>query len=158
MNFSEFAPSKKALMLCWIGYVLGLQHGFRQHQQSDEVGGKQRQRSWQLGDIYRKSPRKGDFSYAVGSVGRKHTTFDERVLSSAQRKPADNQRCRDATGANCDSRRQANTTAKDAPKNRDVWVFKVGKDTMQPTFKIDKNAPFAHPYFWSPFVLIGSWR
>jgi CHAT domain-containing protein len=26
------------------------------------------------------------------------------------------------------------------------------------TFKFDKNAPFAHPYFWSPFVLIGNWR
>ena len=26
------------------------------------------------------------------------------------------------------------------------------------TFKFDKHAPFAHPYFWSPFVLIGNWR
>ncbi len=26
------------------------------------------------------------------------------------------------------------------------------------TFIFDKNAPFAHPYFWSPFVLIGNWR
>lgn len=25
-------------------------------------------------------------------------------------------------------------------------------------FKFNKNAPFAHPYFWSPFVLIGNWR
>lgn len=25
-------------------------------------------------------------------------------------------------------------------------------------FKCDTNAPFAHPYFWSPFVLIGNWR
>ena len=38
-------------------------------------------------------------------------------------------------------------------KNRDVGVFKV-----QPSFKIDENAPFAHPYYWSPFVLIGNWR
>ncbi len=26
------------------------------------------------------------------------------------------------------------------------------------SYKFDKNAPFAHPYFWSPFVLIGNWR
>ena len=49
-------------------------------------------------------------------------------------------------------------TTKDTIKNRDVGVFKVGKDTTQPPFKTDENAPFAHPYFWSPFVLIGNWR
>lgn len=27
-----------------------------------------------------------------------------------------------------------------------------------PKFKKDENAPFAHPYYWSPFVLIGNWR
>lgn len=48
--------------------------------------------------------------------------------------------------------------SKDAAKNRDVGVFKVGKDTTQPSFKSDENAPFAHPYYWSPFVLIGNWR
>ncbi len=26
------------------------------------------------------------------------------------------------------------------------------------TFKCDPNAPFTHPYFWAPFVLIGDWR
>lgn len=25
-------------------------------------------------------------------------------------------------------------------------------------FKRDDNAPYAHPYFWSPFVLMGNWR
>ena len=25
-------------------------------------------------------------------------------------------------------------------------------------YHCDANAPFAHPYFWSPFVLIGNWR
>lgn len=25
-------------------------------------------------------------------------------------------------------------------------------------FKTDPNAPFAHPYFWAPFILIGNWR
>lgn len=28
----------------------------------------------------------------------------------------------------------------------------------QTEFKCDKDAPFSHPYFWSPFVLIGNWR
>lgn len=27
-----------------------------------------------------------------------------------------------------------------------------------PPFKKDENSPFAHPYYWSPFVLIGNWR
>lgn len=25
-------------------------------------------------------------------------------------------------------------------------------------FEFDSNAPYAHPYYWSPFVLIGNWR
>lgn len=28
----------------------------------------------------------------------------------------------------------------------------------RPNFRCDKDAPFAHPYFWSPFILIGNWR
>lgn len=27
-----------------------------------------------------------------------------------------------------------------------------------PAFAFDVNRPFAHPYYWSPFVLIGNWR
>ena len=27
-----------------------------------------------------------------------------------------------------------------------------------PKFVKDENAPFAHPFYWSPFVLIGNWR
>jgi CHAT domain-containing protein len=30
--------------------------------------------------------------------------------------------------------------------------------TKQPLFKCDAKAPYSHPYFWSPFVLIGNWR
>ncbi len=28
----------------------------------------------------------------------------------------------------------------------------------QPRFETDPNAPFAHPYFWAPFILIGNWK
>ena len=27
-----------------------------------------------------------------------------------------------------------------------------------PRFQTDKSKPFAHPYYWSPFVLIGNWK
>ncbi len=30
--------------------------------------------------------------------------------------------------------------------------------TKQTEFKCNAAAPFAHPYFWSPFILIGNWR
>ncbi len=36
-------------------------------------------------------------------------------------------------------------------------VFKLD-GTQQTAFKCDTNAPFSHPYFWSPFVLIGNWK
>ena len=31
-------------------------------------------------------------------------------------------------------------------------------DAAKEEFKCDPNAPYSHPYFWSPFVLIGNWR
>ena len=30
--------------------------------------------------------------------------------------------------------------------------------TSQPSFTADANAPFAHPYYWAPFILIGNWK
>ncbi|MEO8041491.1 MAG: CHAT domain-containing protein [Acidobacteriota bacterium] len=33
-----------------------------------------------------------------------------------------------------------------------------GTGAKKDEFKCDPNAPFSHPYFWSPFVLIGNWR
>lgn len=27
-----------------------------------------------------------------------------------------------------------------------------------PEFKVDPNAPWSHPYYWAPFVLIGNWK
>jgi CHAT domain-containing protein len=34
----------------------------------------------------------------------------------------------------------------------------TNKDSSLPAFQTDPNKPFAHPYYWSPFVLIGNWR
>ena len=33
-----------------------------------------------------------------------------------------------------------------------------GRTPDKNEFKCDPNAPYSHPYFWSPFVLIGNWR
>jgi CHAT domain-containing protein len=33
-----------------------------------------------------------------------------------------------------------------------------GSDSKDRPFRCDPNSPFSHPYFWSPFVLIGNWR
>lgn len=30
--------------------------------------------------------------------------------------------------------------------------------TDSPAFQFDENKPFAHPFYWSPFILIGNWR
>lgn len=37
-------------------------------------------------------------------------------------------------------------------------VAAAGKNSPLPPFRRDANTPYAHPYFWSPFVLIGNWR
>ncbi len=31
-------------------------------------------------------------------------------------------------------------------------------DESLPVFKEDANAPYSHPYYWSPFVLFGNWK
>lgn len=45
----------------------------------------------------------------------------------------------------------------ETPLWRGTAVFNPG-ETKQPAFKTDKNAPFAHPFYWSPFILFGNWR
>jgi CHAT domain-containing protein len=43
----------------------------------------------------------------------------------------------------------------DAPRRSErVGEIKGGA----PAFKRDPQAPFAHPYYWAPFILIGNWR
>ncbi len=34
-----------------------------------------------------------------------------------------------------------------------------GKDGARPKrFRADPEKPFAHPYFWAPFIMMGNWR
>ncbi|MGH9967541.1 MAG: CHAT domain-containing protein [Pyrinomonadaceae bacterium] len=35
-------------------------------------------------------------------------------------------------------------------------VYVAAKDA--PAFKRDPSKPFAHPYYWAPFILIGNWK
>jgi CHAT domain-containing protein len=43
----------------------------------------------------------------------------------------------------------------------DVWrgFNKRGSDVpgSLPAFKVDTKAPYAHPYYWAPFILMGNW-
>ncbi|MBS1809438.1 MAG: CHAT domain-containing protein [Acidobacteria bacterium] len=40
---------------------------------------------------------------------------------------------------------------------RDI-VHETDKATNLPPYKIDAKAPYAHPYYWAPFILIGNWK
>ncbi|HEV8713781.1 MAG TPA: hypothetical protein VGX03_13255 [Candidatus Binatia bacterium] len=33
-----------------------------------------------------------------------------------------------------------------------------GTGATQPHFTPDPRAPYAHPYYWAPFILIGNWK
>ena len=33
-----------------------------------------------------------------------------------------------------------------------------GDVTMEPRFGPSPQAPYAHPYYWAPFILIGNWK
>jgi len=48
------------------------------------------------------------------------------------------------------------TTAAGERQRGDSFVVSTGADL--PKFTPDPRAPYAHPYFWSPFILIGNWR
>jgi CHAT domain-containing protein/Tfp pilus assembly protein PilF len=49
-------------------------------------------------------------------------------------------------------------TLDEAIKNRSDKIILGGENSDQPEFKKDSKTPFAHPYYWSPFVLIGNWK
>lgn len=49
-------------------------------------------------------------------------------------------------------------SADDGARTRDaVPVFPAGARKLPP-FNRDPRAPYAHPYYWAPFVLFGNWR
>lgn len=35
---------------------------------------------------------------------------------------------------------------------------KAGGHDFEALFKFDPKAPYAHPYYWAPFILIGNWK
>lgn len=37
-------------------------------------------------------------------------------------------------------------------------AFTSTAQAVGPAFETDKNAPYAHPYYWAPFILFGNWR
>jgi CHAT domain-containing protein len=37
-------------------------------------------------------------------------------------------------------------------------IHEASKTTNQPLFKVDPKAPYSHPYYWAPFILIGNWK
>jgi CHAT domain-containing protein/Tfp pilus assembly protein PilF len=44
-----------------------------------------------------------------------------------------------------------------AGQKRDTGEI-AGSETGAPTYAYDPKKPYAHPYYWSPFILIGNWR
>jgi CHAT domain-containing protein len=48
-------------------------------------------------------------------------------------------------------------SADEAQKHR-ADDFVQATDKTLPPFKADPNAPFAHPFYWSPFTLTGNWQ
>ncbi|HKP68471.1 MAG TPA: CHAT domain-containing protein [Pyrinomonadaceae bacterium] len=70
-----------------------------------------------------------------------------------------------ATESKVESIRQAqlklmrgNYSADSAPKPPRSENFAATPGPVGPPFEIDKNAPYAHPYYWAPFILFGNWR
>lgn len=46
----------------------------------------------------------------------------------------------------------------DSPKPPRADEFTGTAPAVGPPFEFDKNAPYAHPYYWAPFILFGNWR
>jgi CHAT domain-containing protein len=54
----------------------------------------------------------------------------------------------------------ANEAANSAPLGQDVWRSfsrTRANSAVAPTFTRDPAKPFAHPYYWAPFILMGNW-
>jgi CHAT domain-containing protein len=50
------------------------------------------------------------------------------------------------------------TTVSTNNTQRAKLVAETGNDAGQVRFKFDLQKPYAHPYYWAPFILIGNWR
>ncbi|MBL8207276.1 MAG: CHAT domain-containing protein [Blastocatellia bacterium] len=37
-------------------------------------------------------------------------------------------------------------------------VHETNTTANQPAYKVDPKKPYAHPYYWAPFILIGNWK
>jgi CHAT domain-containing protein len=37
-------------------------------------------------------------------------------------------------------------------------LARVGGDPVVGNFTADPRAPYAHPFFWAPFILMGNWQ
>ena len=37
-------------------------------------------------------------------------------------------------------------------------LHSTDKTANHSLFKVDSKAPYAHPYYWAPFILIGNWK
>jgi CHAT domain-containing protein len=60
-------------------------------------------------------------------------------------------------GANAkDDARRSGDRTEEATNIKDMqWEE---ESTQGPEFKKDPQAPYSHPYYWAPFILIGNWR
>jgi CHAT domain-containing protein/uncharacterized caspase-like protein len=46
----------------------------------------------------------------------------------------------------------------ESKRNRGVKDLVIVIEKALPAYKKDSNAPYEHPFYWAPFVLIGNWR
>jgi CHAT domain-containing protein len=53
---------------------------------------------------------------------------------------------------------QEQSSVQDLKRAEIVGQSEKSKPSGQPPFKFDPRAPYAHPYYWAPFILIGNWR
>jgi CHAT domain-containing protein len=53
---------------------------------------------------------------------------------------------------------ESNENQKNTRNNRSIVVDLTREKTALPLFLKNANKPFAHPHYWSSFVLIGNWR
>ena len=50
-----------------------------------------------------------------------------------------------------------NLSAADPDSKGERGLTRANAVQQAGNFKIDPNAPFAHPYYWAPFILMGNW-